>query len=422
MDVSETALDVLALLGYVGIGLLCGALVSVTLTVVAVLAVRRRPALAPISKRLRVPQRVFLALAGAGIGGLIGTSAAVVDTEPTWRPVAVHVFAILMILAGAWVLAGLVLAAADMILAKQDTESGDERAGRVSTQVQLVGRVAAVLVWVLGIGGALLTFDGFRAVGASIFASAGVLSIIAGLAAQSSLANIFAGLQIAFGDSVRVGDTVIVEGEFGKVEEITLTYVVVRSWDERRLILPSTYFTTTMFENWTRTNREQTGVVLFDLDWLVPVAAMRAQMERIVGASPLWDGREASLQVVETIDGAVRLRIVVSARNPGDLWDLRTHVREELLVWLQTDAPYALPRTRLEPEPTTAPGEDARDSLARDTSALLARERAERPAEPAAVSAPARDDDPVAAALRRVRRRRKGRRPPPAPAAPTAED
>nr|WP_231980650.1 mechanosensitive ion channel domain-containing protein [Tessaracoccus coleopterorum] len=199
------------------------------------------------------------------------------------------------------------------------------------------------VVWMCALAGALLTFPSFRTVGTSLIASAGLLSIVAGLAVQSSLSNIFAGMQIAFSDALRVGDLVVFNEQTGSVEEITLTYVVVRTWDDRRWIVPSSHFTTQPFENWTRREPRLLGTVEFDLDWLAPVEAMRVELVRLVRASDLWDGRSAALQVTESTGGHVRLRAVVSAATSGELWDLRCYVREEMIHWVQEHAVYALP-------------------------------------------------------------------------------
>lgn len=219
-------------------------------------------------------------------------------------------------------------------------------------------RVTVAVIVVLAVGAVLLTFPAMRAAGASILASAGLLSLVAGLAAQSSLANTFAGMQIAFTDAIRVDDVVVLNGEFGRIEEITLTYVVVHAWDDRRLILPSTYFTTTPFENWTRRAADLLGTVEIDVDFRVPLDDMRAELDRLLQESSLWDRRLGILQVTAATEGVVRARALVSAADAGNLWDLRCAVREGLVLWLQREAPYAIPRTRLQgvaPLPDDAP-------------------------------------------------------------------
>ena len=171
---------------------------------------------------------------------------------------------------------------------------------------------------------------------------------MAALAAQSTLSNVIAGIQIAFSDSIRYDDAVIVENEWGWVEEITLSYVVVRLWDDRRMVLPSTYFTTTPFQNWTRNHSELLGAVEFDLDWRVSPDGMRAELDRILPLTDLWDGRVSVLQVTDAINGWVRIRILVTARDAPTLFDLRCHVRERMIDWLQAKNEGGLPRHRVE--------------------------------------------------------------------------
>jgi hypothetical protein len=190
-------------------------------------------------------------------------------------------------------------------------------------------------------------FPQARAAGASLLASAGVVSIIGGLAAQSTLGNVIAGMQLAFSGAIRVDDVVIANGEWGRIEEITLTYVVVHVWDDRRMVLPSTYFTTTPFENWTRTSSQLMQSVDFDLDWLVDPGAMRDEMHRILGRTKLWDGRVSVLQVTDAVGGMVHVRILVTAVDAPTLFDLRCFVREEMIHWLHGHQPEALPRTRV---------------------------------------------------------------------------
>lgn len=231
-------------------------------------------------------------------------------------------------------------------------------ARRANTQLTFLQRLAAVIIIVVGVSAALLTFPQMQALGASLLASAGLAGIIAGLAAQSTLSNVFAGVQIAFSDAIRVDDIVIVEGEWGRIEEITLTYVVVRIWDDRRLVVPSTHFTSTPFENWTRTGSELLGSVELDLDWRVSPAAMRERLKGVLEGTALWDARVSVLQVADAVGGLVRVRILVSAADAGSLFDLRNYVREQLVEWVQFESPGAMPRTRvLMVEGETADGE-----------------------------------------------------------------
>ena len=220
-------------------------------------------------------------------------------------------------------------------------------ARRANTQLTFLQRLATVIIIVVGVSAALLTFPQMQALGASLLASAGLAGIVAGLAAQSTLSNVFAGVQIAFSDAIRVDDIVIVEGEWGRIEEITLTYVVVRIWDDRRLVVPSTHFTSTPFENWTRTGSELLGSVELDLDWRVSPAAMRARLQVVLDGTPLWDRRVSVLQVADAVGGLVRVRILVSAADAGSLFDLRNYVREQLVEWVQLESPGSMPRTRV---------------------------------------------------------------------------
>ncbi len=205
--------------------------------------------------------------------------------------------------------------------------------------------VAAVVV---GLGAILLTFPALQAAGASLLASAGVVGIIAGVAAQSTLGNLFAGIQLAFSDAIRIDDVVVVEQQWGTIEEITLTYVVVHVWDDRRLVLPSTYFTTKPFENWTRQHSELLGSVEFDLDWRVSPGGMRSELNRILASTDLWDHRTGVLQVTDAVAGWVRVRVLVTARDAPTLFDLRCLVRERLIDWMQRYSSASLPRQRVE--------------------------------------------------------------------------
>ncbi|UQA98033.1 mechanosensitive ion channel family protein [Streptomyces halobius] len=231
------------------------------------------------------------------------------------------------------------------------------RVRRVRTQVTLIQRVVTAVVIVVAAASMLLTFPEMRAVGTSMLASAGVLGIVAGIAAQSTLGNLFAGLQIAFGDMVRLGDTVVVDGEWGTVEEITLSFLTVRTWDERRIMMPVSYFTGKPFENWSRGGGQMTGTVFFHLDHSAPVAEMRQRLHQILQDSPDWDGRSWSLVVTDTTPSTIVVRALATARDADTIWTVRCEVRERMIEWLRTEHPYALPRIST----TTAPVE--RDGL-----------------------------------------------------------
>ncbi|MFD9906449.1 mechanosensitive ion channel family protein [Streptomyces sp. NPDC059063] len=218
------------------------------------------------------------------------------------------------------------------------------RVRRVRTQVTLIQRVVTALIGVVAVAAMLLTFPAMQAAGTSLLASAGILGIVAGVAAQSTLGNLFAGLQIAFGDMVRIGDTVVVDGEWGTVEEITLTFLAVRTWDERRITMPVSYFTSKPFENWSRGGAQMTGTVFFQLDHTAPVAAMREKLHDILRECAAWDGRDWGLAVTDTTVSTIQVRALVTAKDADDIWTVRVTVREQLVAWLAAHHPYALPR------------------------------------------------------------------------------
>ncbi|MFF4254655.1 mechanosensitive ion channel family protein [Streptomyces sp. NPDC001663] len=218
------------------------------------------------------------------------------------------------------------------------------RVRRVRTQVSLIMRVVSAIVGVVAAASMLLTFPAMRAAGASLLASAGILGIVAGVAAQSTLSNMFAGLQIAFGDMVRIGDTVVVDGEWGTVEEITLTFLTVRTWDERRITMPVSYFTSKPFENWSRGGTQMTGIVYWHLDHSAPVELMRERLRDILRECPAWDGRDYGLAVTDTTPNTMQVRALVTAKDADDIWTVRVTVREQMVRWLYEHHPYALPR------------------------------------------------------------------------------
>ncbi|MFJ9408560.1 mechanosensitive ion channel family protein [Streptomyces sp. NPDC101393] len=218
------------------------------------------------------------------------------------------------------------------------------RVRRVRTQVTLIQRVVTAVVIVVAVSSMLLTFPEMQAVGTSMLASAGVLGIVAGVAAQSTLGNLFAGLQIAFGDMVRIGDTVVVDGEWGTVEEITLTFLTVRTWDERRITMPVSYFTSQPFENWSRGGAQMTGTVFFHLDHSAPVEKMRQRLHEILQQCDEWDGRSWSLVVTDTTPSTIVVRALVTTRDADTLWTVRCQVRERMIEWIQAEHSYALPR------------------------------------------------------------------------------
>jgi small-conductance mechanosensitive channel len=272
------------------------------------------------------------------------------------RGVLLHLLVILFIAAFAWLVAALVLVLEDAALARWRTDVPDNlKRRRLKTQVVILRRVTVAAIVVITLGVVLMTFPGIRALGASVLASAGLVSVIAALAAQSTLGNVFAGLQLAFSDAVRVDDVVVVEGEWGRIEELTLTYVAVQIWDDRRLLLPTSYFTTKPFQNWTRSSSAVLGTAELDVDFGTEIEPLRAELRTVCEGSQLWDGRVAVLQVTDAVGGNVRLRALVSAADAPALWDLRCLVRERLVTYVWRHQRDALPRLRADVGPEPAP-------------------------------------------------------------------
>jgi small-conductance mechanosensitive channel len=237
----------------------------------------------------------------------------------------------------------------DVIAARFDVSVADNLQARsVHTQYDIMAKIGTTVTVILALACILMTFDQVRQLGAGILASAGIVGIIVGFAAQRSLGTLFAGIQIALTQPIRLDDVLIVEGEWGRVEEITLTYVVVRIWDERRLVLPITYFIEKPFQNWTRVSAQLLGTVYLRVDATVPVEEIRAEVKRICENDERWDGRVAGLVVTDAGERSIELRALISAADSGKAWDLRCHVREQLVAFVRERYPEALPRLRAE--------------------------------------------------------------------------
>jgi hypothetical protein len=314
---------------------------------------RRSPLLAALARTAHRPFRatvVAYAIQQAlrsGVGEFAG------------RHTVLHLLVLCVIGLAAWLVGALLLVLEEFALARWRTDVADNlQARRVKTQVVMLRRVTVAGIVVVTAGVMLMTFPAVRALGAGVLASAGIISVIAALAAQSTLGNLFAGLQLAFNDAVRVDDVVVVENEWGRIEELTLTYVAVQIWDDRRLILPTSYFTTKPFQNWTRTGSAVLGTAEIDVDWSAPVEELRTELRRVCEGSELWNGNVCVLQVTEAIGGMIRLRALVSADDAGALWDLRCLVRERLVSWVWENRPGVLPRLRADTDPP-APGDGA---------------------------------------------------------------
>ncbi|MFB6615082.1 mechanosensitive ion channel family protein [Streptomyces sp. NPDC056367] len=277
--------------------------------------------------------------------------------QTAWQPLqdnaatAGRILSLVLIGAGAWLIVGVASAVVESGYARYATGTRDPaRVRRVRTQVTLITRVLTAVVGVVAAAAMLLTFPSFRALGTSMLASAGIIGIVAGVAAQSTLGNLFAGFQIAFGDMVRLGDTVVVAGEWGVVEDITLTFLAVRTWDERRITMPVSYFTTRPFENWSRGGVQMTGTVFLHCDHSAPVDLMRNKVQEILHACREWDGRGWDLAVTDTTPSTIVVRAIVTAKDADDLWTVRCAVREQLVAWLAEKHPDALPRVIVGPQ------------------------------------------------------------------------
>ncbi|OFS94022.1 hypothetical protein HMPREF3113_09075 [Stenotrophomonas sp. HMSC10F06] len=274
-----------------------------------------------------------------------------------------------------WLLVRAVAAGEQAILRDHPMEVADNlEARRIQTQTRVLSRVLMGAIILIGVSLILLTFPMVRQIGTALLASAGIIGLVAGIAAKPVFGNLIAGLQIALTQPIRLDDVVIVEGEWGRVEEINSSYVVVRIWDARRMVVPLTWFIEHPFQNWTRRSADLLGTAFLWLDYTAPIPAIRAELERICKGEALWDGQVSVTQVTETSEHTLQVRLLVSARNSGDAFDLRCIVRERMLDFLAREHPQALPRTRAElnqevtptRRPRSQPAEDVRSPGAED--------------------------------------------------------
>jgi small-conductance mechanosensitive channel len=260
-----------------------------------------------------------------------------------------HANGVLLILSLTWLAMAAVSGVADGVIARHPVDVADNlEARRVATQARILARTAGVMILIAGVSIALMTFPGARHVGASLLASAGVIGIVGGLAARPVFSNLIAGLQLALAQPIRIDDVLIVEGEWGRVEEITGTYVVLKIWDERRLVVPLQWFIEHPFQNWTRTTAQIHQAVYLFVDYATPLEPLRAELRRIVEGAPEWDGRTVQLVVVDATERAMKLRALVSSGAAGSAFDLGCKVSEGLLAFLARECPHALPRARLD--------------------------------------------------------------------------
>ncbi|MEO1053104.1 MAG: mechanosensitive ion channel domain-containing protein [Bacteroidota bacterium] len=258
-------------------------------------------------------------------------------------------FKIALIASICWLLINLVAVGRELITRQFDITAEDNlKARKVYTQIRVFERIAIVVIVVIGVALALMTFESIRNFGASLLASAGIAGVIVGVAAQKLIANLLAGFQIAVTQPIRIDDAVVIEGEWGRIEEITLTYVVLRIWDKRRLIIPASQVIEKPFQNWTRSSSEILGTVFIYVDYKLPVDPLRAELTSILENTPLWDGQVNVLQVTNLTERTMELRALMSAKDSPTTWDLRVHVREQLIKFLQKEYPHCLPKSRIE--------------------------------------------------------------------------
>ncbi|MAW94686.1 MULTISPECIES: mechanosensitive ion channel domain-containing protein [unclassified Leeuwenhoekiella] len=260
-----------------------------------------------------------------------------------------HSSTLLFILSITWALIVIIKAFKRHILTKYDMSASDNiHARKAYTQFNVLERVLIFLIVLFAVSIALMSFDSIRSIGVSMLTSAGIAGIIIGFAAQKALGTLMAGIQIAFTQPIRIDDVVVVEGEWGRIEEIYLTYVVVKIWDKRRLVLPTTYFIENPFQNWTRNSSDILGTVFIYTDYKVPFDSLREELTRILKSTDLWDGEVNVLQVTNVTNGTIESRALMSAKDSPTAWDLRVLVREKLVVFIQKNYPDSLPRTRVE--------------------------------------------------------------------------
>lgn len=294
-------------------------------------------------KHLRRPVEVFLPLL------FLNFSIDLMNLSPKFRLAIDKILEISLTVTFAIILIRLINVLEDFFYLKYDlNKENNLKERKIRTQLQFVRKFVVSLIIIVTAAIILLSFESMRKIGAGLLTGVGIGGIIIGFAAQKSLGNLLAGFQIAFTQPIRIDDVLVVEGEWGKVEEITLTYVVVSVWDQRRLILPITYFIEKPFQNWTRVSADLLGTVFLYLDYTIPIEPLRQEMTRLLTASPLWDRRVNVVQITDsTKDGLIEVRFLMSASNSSRAFDLRCNIREAMITFIQGNYPESLPKTRL---------------------------------------------------------------------------
>ena len=295
-----------------------------------------------VTKRLQAPVAILIPLL------ILNGALPLIHIDD--HPLLNRIVEMLMIGVFAFVLVRVIFVFEDIIYYRNDITVADNlKARKIRTQMRFITRILIVFIMMIAIAAMLLSFDNLRKIGTGLLAGVGVGSIIIGFAAQNTLSNLLAGFQIAFTQPIRIDDVVVVEGEWGRIEDINLTYVVVKIWDERRLVLPINYFITKPFQNWTRVSADLLGTVFLYLDYSVPMDKLRDKFEQLLSENKLWDKRVSVIQVTDCKERVIEVRALMSARNSSEAFDLRCYIRENLLAYVQQEYPGALPKTRTEP-------------------------------------------------------------------------
>ncbi len=316
-----------------------------------------------VLKYMRGPIRVLIPLL------LVNLTLPVIEssTSVIVRKVLDKSISIVLVIGIAWLLIRIARILQEFLLSQYQLDVKDNlKARKIYTQIDVMNKIITVIIITLALAAVLMNFQKFRELGTGILASAGIAGIIIGFAAQKTLSNLLAGIQIAITQPIRIDDVVVVENEWGRIEEITLTYVVVRIWDLRRLILPISYFLEKPFQNWTRTSASILGTVFLYVDYTVPIDAIREELHRILDTSKLWNKEVWGLQTTNTDERTVELRALMSAPDSSTAWDLRCEVREKLIDFVQKNYPDALPKLRAEMNQSTIREASDSQSLADD--------------------------------------------------------
>lgn len=297
-------------------------------------------------RNIRVPIQIFILLT------ILYVASKMVDRYSAFHPTIEHIYSILATLCLGWLAIKTTHLISLLVLHHFNIQEHDNyRARQVHTRVRVLRRLAIAFIVAFVIVGILVSFESVRAQWSSLLASAGLLSILVGLAAQKTMGNFFAGLQIAIAQPIRVDDVVVVENEWGRIEEIRLTYVIVKLWDLRRLIVPITHFTDRIFQNWTQKTADILGTVMLYVDYTLPVELIRKELDRLLDGNPLWDGKVKAVQVTNATEHTMEIRILTSSPDASASFDLRCAIREHMISFIQKTHPSALPRLRISSEP-----------------------------------------------------------------------